>query len=162
MLDDRLKRQIMEELVELDQLLRRYANLVKGAREDDPELERITALGAVLHSFYSGLEKIFERVAKRVDGKLPDGDRWHTDLLIQMSKATGQRSPVISEKTCTVLQGYLAYRHYFRHSYPHSLEWPRMIQLVMQLHDTWRHTRGELEAFVSQEEGHEIDGEEAI
>ena len=35
-----------------------------------------TALGSVLHSFYTGLEGIFLTVAKRVDEQVPSGNRW--------------------------------------------------------------------------------------
>lgn len=44
------------------------------------------AAGSILHDFYCGVEKIFERIAVVVDKNLPKGDNWHVDLLAQMSK----------------------------------------------------------------------------
>ena len=38
-----------------------------------------------LHSFYPGLENIFKNIASKVDGEIPAGERWHTDLLSQMT-----------------------------------------------------------------------------
>jgi hypothetical protein len=38
-----------------------------------------------LHSFYSGLERIFELIAQELDGGVVGGDAWHTELLRQMA-----------------------------------------------------------------------------
>lgn len=40
--------------------------------------------GSILHDFYSGVEKIFERIAISVDKELPKGENWHIELLLQM------------------------------------------------------------------------------
>jgi len=34
-----------------------------------------------LHGFYSGLERLFELIARHVDGAIPSGETWHRDLL---------------------------------------------------------------------------------
>jgi hypothetical protein len=39
-----------------------------------------------LHSFYSGLEKLFELIARHIDRSLPGGETWHRDLLQRMSQ----------------------------------------------------------------------------
>ena len=39
-----------------------------------------------LADIYSGIERIFERIANEVDGHLPRGSRWHKTLLEQMTK----------------------------------------------------------------------------
>ncbi|MBW2154425.1 MAG: hypothetical protein JRH18_22510 [Deltaproteobacteria bacterium] len=46
-------------------------------------------LGSVafdLHSFYQGVERIFEAIAKSIDRTVPSGDRWHKSLLAQMTE----------------------------------------------------------------------------
>ena len=30
-----------------------------------------------LHSFYSGLERLFELIARHIDCSIPDGETWH-------------------------------------------------------------------------------------
>ena len=39
-----------------------------------------------LHGIYSGIERIFELIARRVDQNMPAGDLWHRKLLKQMSQ----------------------------------------------------------------------------
>ena len=85
MLDDSLKRLIDRELNEIDMLLERSDSLLKVASDRAPTFERLAALSQVLISFYTGLERIFERVARRIDHSLPQGERWHTDLLHQVA-----------------------------------------------------------------------------
>jgi hypothetical protein len=41
--------------------------------EGEPTFERLAALPLVLISFYTGLERIFERVARRIDYSVPHG-----------------------------------------------------------------------------------------
>jgi hypothetical protein len=37
---------------------------------------------------YNGIEKIFLFIAKEIDKDLPDGTRWHRDLILRMCKNT--------------------------------------------------------------------------
>ena len=138
MSDDRLNQFIQRELNELDKLMCRYADAIRLGSVSEPELLHVTALGSVLHSFYSGIERIFTDVAKRIDGSLPQGDRWHTELLMQMARPTASRPSVISDETQHQLRSYLAFRHYYRHSYSHSLEWPRLRELTADLTNVWQ------------------------
>ena len=43
---------------------------------------------AMLHSFYSGAERIFREIARTVDASMPESVDWHRRLLRQMSIAT--------------------------------------------------------------------------
>lgn len=38
-----------------------------------------------LHGFYSGLERVFEKVASTIDGSVPSAANWHRELLNQMA-----------------------------------------------------------------------------
>ena len=99
MLDDSLKRLIGRELNEIQTLLGRSNDLLKVDPDGEPTFERLAALSQVLISFYTGLERIFERVARRIDYSLPQGERWHMDLLHQVSRPTDERLELISEET---------------------------------------------------------------
>lgn len=148
MLDDSLKRLIDRELNEIDMLLERSASLLKVAPDRAPTFERLAALSQVLISFYTGLERIFERVARRIDHALPQGERWHTDLLHQVARPTDERLALISEETRLSLREYLAFRHHTRHAYVHHLEWSRMKGLVLRVSDTWHRVRSEIQRFI--------------
>ena len=67
MLDEALSRLVIRELEEIDALLGKSSPLLGTPVDAEPSFERIAALSAVLNSFYTGLERIFERIAKEVD-----------------------------------------------------------------------------------------------
>ena len=69
---------------------------------------------AMLHSFYTEIEKILKLSAREWDGELPSSNSWHKDLLIQMSAATPKRPAVVSAALVEVLSEFLAFRHLFR------------------------------------------------
>ena len=45
----------------------------------------INSIALNLHGVYTGIERIFEVIAKKIDQRFPTGDKWHRDLLEQMS-----------------------------------------------------------------------------
>ncbi len=77
------------------------------------------ALAAVaLHGWYTGIETIFERIARELDGSVPQGERWHRDLLSQMrTDVPGLRPAVITTDLVAPLATLLGFRHFFRHAY---------------------------------------------
>ena len=141
--------QIEFEVRQIDELLEKYIELIQRSLNTTPDLVEITALASVLHSFYNGLENIFLAVAKSVDGKVPSGPQWHRDLLSQMTKSTSERGQVIKGRKGQVLGKYLAFRHFFRHSYSFFLDWNELINLVEPLYQVWVEVRGDLEHFIA-------------
>jgi hypothetical protein len=118
---DKTIKEIEFELNEIDTLLELYKNeLFELNRE--PNLVELTALAGVLHSFYSGIERIFIIIAKNTDKKLPSDLNWHKALLLQMTKENKCRKPIISSKTKEILSEYLVFRHFYRHSYSFRLK----------------------------------------
>jgi predicted nucleotidyltransferase len=85
------------------------------------------AVSLGLHGIYTGFEKIFEQIAREVDGNLVKGERWHKALLEQMSvEISGVRSAVIDEQTLKALSQYLSFRHVVRSNYAYQLEHDRI------------------------------------
>ncbi len=82
-----------------------------------------------LHGFYSGLEKIFEKIAATVDGSVPNAANWHQELLSQMSMEIPEVRPaVISQELRDMLEDYRGFRHVVRNVYTHLLN-PEKIEL---------------------------------
>ena len=71
------------------------------------------AMAKRLSDCYIGMENIFRQIALEVDLSVPDGNREHTELLVQMAEPYGERSPVISEITFGHLQEFLEFRYLF-------------------------------------------------
>jgi DNA-directed RNA polymerase sigma subunit (sigma70/sigma32) len=91
--------------------------------EKEPTFMEIRAAANILHDFYSGVERIFERIAVSIDKHMPKGENWHIELLLQMAKPFGNiRGPVISENLFEKLQEYLKFCHLFRHMYGFELK----------------------------------------
>ncbi|HID62855.1 MAG TPA: hypothetical protein EYP49_08990 [Anaerolineae bacterium] len=103
-----------------------------------------------LHDFYNGTERIFERVAVRVDGDLPAGPNRHTLLLRRMGQPFGSRRPaVIDQALENKLANYLRFRHLFRHTYGYDLEWKRVRELGQALPGVLETIKTQLAAFLS-------------
>jgi hypothetical protein len=151
MWDDALTRLITKELQEIEALLGRSSVVLSTPSAPEPSFERLAALAHVITSFYTGIERIFERIARRCDGGLPSGDRWHLELLIQVAQATVSRPALISEASRHALREYLAFRHRSRHAYSHHLEWAAMEPLVARVPQTWDRVRAEVEGFVARQ-----------
>ena len=70
---------------------------------------------------YRGVENIFKRIALDVDLHIPDGSRWHKELLAQMAEPQDERQPVVSQKTFELLQELLEFRGVFNNIYGEEL-----------------------------------------
>ena len=103
--------------------------------------------GSILHDFYTGIEKIFESIAKEVDRRLPSGEEWHSELLQQMTlDIPGLRPPAISTHTEKKLREYLGFRHLFRKRYGFELEWEKIKKLLLKMSLVLSHLEKEMES----------------
>jgi hypothetical protein len=73
--------QISAEREQLNLLLTTYYLLIKKCMEGEPDAVEIMAISALLNAYYTGIENIFKRIAKEIDGFLPRSATWHRDLL---------------------------------------------------------------------------------
>ncbi len=113
-----------------------------------PSNYTVRAAGSILHDFYTGIEKIFEDIAKEVDRRLPLGEGWHSELLHQMTlDVSGLRPPVITHTTEKKLREYLAFRHLFRKRYGFELDWLRIKKLLVGLPKTLALLEKEIKIF---------------
>jgi hypothetical protein len=76
-----------------------------------------------LHHAYGSLESIMVRVARHLEGDVPEGGDWHQALLHSMSlDIEGIRPALFSSGTVGVLRRLLGFRHFFRHAYAVELD----------------------------------------
>jgi len=119
----RLKKAIAQELSTLEKLKREKELLQL------PLNPRIT--GSILHDFYTGIEKIFRKIADEFEGGPPKGEQWHRELLDDMSwTLEGVRPAVIDNELRELLDEYLRFRHLFRSMYGFELNGRRMQALL--------------------------------
>jgi hypothetical protein len=146
---EQLARRIRDELNDLDRAVLRVGRAWKatkaGAGEQDLYLDSV-ALN--LHSFYSGLERLFELIARQVDGNLPSGPSWHEDLLRSMTEqVAGVRPAVVSGASAARLDEFRCFRHLVRNVYATNLVPERLSALVEGMPDVWPELRRELSGF---------------
>ncbi len=145
---DDLASQIAFECGQLRKLIDPYRPLLDRSARDEPDRIEAAAVGAMLHSFYGGVENIFKRITLAMDGQLPRGEAWHTQLLEAVASSGPRRGAVISPALMRRLKEYLAFRHVFRSVYAFLLTWDRMAPLAANCEETLRLLEQELEAFV--------------
>jgi len=150
---DRLRKQLAVEREELHRLLDIYRPLIVQSNETPPNPIELSALAAMLHAFYNGVENIFKRIAAEIDGRMPGGDFWHREMLETMSKPNEARPAAISQALNEHLREYLEFRHVFRHAYTFELRWEKMRSLALGCQDTLVSFEAELDAFLSGRPG---------
>jgi hypothetical protein len=94
-----IRQDIQDSIDDIYDLLVQYGDLFTIVRERDPSKIELAALGAVLHSFYNGIEGLFLLVSKQIDCNDPIGLSWHQVLLNKMTEATPNRCALISSET---------------------------------------------------------------
>ena len=98
-----------------------------------------------LHGFYTGIEHIFEDIARTLENSLPSGSEWHVDLLTQMAgEIEGVRPAVISRETRACLDEYRGLRHVVRNVYAFNLRSARLHELTASLNDCYGRVHREL------------------
>ncbi len=104
---------------------------------------------AMLHSFYTEIEKILKVIAGEFDERMPSSDAWHKELLNQMAAPTDTRPAVITPGLVAILSEFLAFRHLFRGASIAPMRWNKLSPLVAKSDQTYRQTRREIETFLT-------------
>lgn len=139
--------EVEHEISLIDRVFETYGDLLAKARDDELDVVEMTALASVLHSFYNGVENIMKRIV-RLDSELPSGERWHRELLNIMMEQSARRKAVLSTDLSQKLQKYLAFRHFYRHSYAIFLAWEELEKLVLPFEEIWSQTKREIRLLV--------------
>lgn len=147
-----LAQRIRQEIEDLERVVtaaqRHWQGFQTEANDPDAYLNSV-ALN--LHSFYTGLERVFELVAGELDGgTLGRDEAWHVNLLRQMTlELPGVRPAVLRQETASELDEYRRFRHLIRNIYTTALDPKRMIHLVDNLSQAWLQIRQELDMFAT-------------
>ena len=107
---------------------------------------------------YSGIERIFERIAREVDMHIPSGNQWHNDLLQQMSERRPERPPVITQRTLLRLKELLDFRHKVNNIYSDELIYEKAEEHAKPIAELFTTVSEELNKFIAfLTETHESD-----
>jgi hypothetical protein len=101
------------------------------AQSPDAGTMRALALAFQLERFYTAVEGVLGRVLRTLDGDVPSGRDWHSDLLRAASvPVEGLRPAVIPLQIVSDLRDLLGFRHYARHGYDTPPETKRVEDLA--------------------------------
>jgi hypothetical protein len=118
----RLRRELSEDRAAV---LARTAELRLVAQRTSHGLDKpwLAYTAVALHGWYTALEAFFERVARVIDGDVPQGISSHRDLLSQaITEIPGVRMAIVPPELKGELTSLLAFRHFFRHAYAVELD----------------------------------------
>lgn len=142
-----LSARILTELNELAFLVDRAKQGWNKARSSNDDYY-LDGVALNLHGFYSGVEKIFEKIAATVDGSVPTAANWHQELLSQMCMEIPQVRPaVISAGVRDMLEDYRGFRHVVRNVYTFHLNPEKMERLIAMVDTVLERLAAELTAF---------------
>jgi len=143
-----LNKLILFEITQIDKLINKYSALFEDLKYREPNFNEIDSAAIASHSFYNGIEKIFDMIAGQLDKFTPEGGRTHQELLNNICSANDSRPAIINNNTYLLLENYLKFRHFFRHNYAFNLDWEQMKDLAYNLSDTWQSVKKQLLDFV--------------
>jgi predicted nucleotidyltransferase len=127
-----LKTRIEDELSLIIRTVETMTSLLEQA-EQIPEIALLPAVASYITDFYSGCERISERVAVTLDGGLPQTADWHRQLLRQLAEPTESRPALWNGGMVLDLDDYRAFRHINRHRYQLELQRDRIFELAHQV-----------------------------
>jgi hypothetical protein len=111
-------------LSEIDEARHRMAALaeeignVDPGGDGDPSRAILALLAVDLHSWYSALESLLERILAAVDGSTPTGKALHAELLRQASRPLeGIRPAILAPQRFADIDELRKFRHFFRRAY---------------------------------------------
>ena len=145
-----LVERIRTEMPELDQVARRVQHAWSQIQQvgSDERAVYLDSAALNLHGFYSGLERLFELIARHVDHSPPSGETWHRDLLHKMATVVQDVRPaVIGEQSARILDEFRRFRHLVRTVYTINFDPEKIGALVSPLSGLQSQLKAELLAF---------------
>ena len=102
-----------------------------------------------LHSFYNGVERIFEDIARSFDESVPEGSDWHRALLFQVaSEVVDKRPAILTPETRLCLDEYRGFRHVVRNVYAFNFRPARLMELAEALNPCFERVKQDLDRFI--------------
>jgi len=142
-----LKTRLQDELTSIQTTLDTLDTLL-GQAERIPEIALIPAAAGYIEDFYSGCERLAQRVAITLDGGLPEGRDWHGQLLRQVANSGPQGRPPLWDKAVLLeLDTYCRFRHRARHLYSINLDGTRVLALARQVSTVFETVRQAVAVF---------------
>ncbi len=144
-----LAARIRREIADVERVVGRAERLTQRAKFLG-EIDILDGAALNLHAYYAAAERIFEDIAREIDGAVPSGGDWHRTLLLQMaSPVSDVRPAVIGEESYRCLDEYRGFRHVVRNVYTFNLRPDRIEALVNELSSCYTLLARDVESFAT-------------
>ncbi|MEW5693174.1 MAG: hypothetical protein AB1765_07750 [Candidatus Hydrogenedentota bacterium] len=130
--------------VEMENIFIVLEELKKNKDKPDKTVVELAGIGAFLHNVYNGVENILKQILSFQGISIPNSDSWHQDLLIEATE-----KGIISETTKKQLAKYLAFRHFFIHSYGFLLDEEELRLLADNVFGVYSSFKKEIDDFIA-------------
>lgn len=115
-------------------------NKVKN-KENKAKIE-LAGIATFLHNFYTGIENILKQILTEKNITVEKNEFWHKTLL-----EISAENQIISAELKSLLLDYLAFRHFFVHSYGFMLDENRLITLAERVSDVFSEFKKNIKAY---------------
>lgn len=127
------------------------AALDAWTRQSSDPLDRLVFFDSAclhIHGFFTGVERLLELIARRLDRTVPTGEVWHQELLYRMRTPVPDRRPaVLTDESALILDKLRRFRHVVRNVYPMELEESRAAEVFALMPQLWPQLRSEILRF---------------
>ena len=134
---EKIQEKIKIELANIDKEIEVFNLLLKKISSKEPDNIEIRSIASILHSFYNGVEKIFNLILENYNKEKPKGEDSHRKLLSILSNKTNSRDFILSNDLVNKLNDYLGFRHFYRHAYGFQINHKLLKPLIDNLNDVY-------------------------
>jgi hypothetical protein len=147
-LDSTITQKIFFEIDQIDDHINASSSLFNLYKIREPDYVEKCGISMILHSFYNGIENILLLIIKNKDSNLPNGTRWHKELLDTAFEKTKNRTEIFREEIKIPLSEYLKFRHFVRNTYGFQLKWEDMKTMLFNIPIIWNIVKEDLKIFI--------------
>jgi len=150
-LDNNINAKVTYEISQIDKLISEAEPLLSLCKLKEPDFIEISAAAMVLHSFYNGVENILILMIKYYEGKLPNSNKWHMELLEKAFVPVENEKQILKNDLQEIMEEYLKFRHFVRHTYSYKLKWEQMEYLINSIENIWGIIKENLNSFLASD-----------
>jgi len=94
------------------------------------------------------VESIVILIFKSANIKLPNDTRWHKTLFEMAFQPNVNKFQIFRNDVKDILEKYLLFRHFIRHSYSSELDWDEMKGLSKDIRKIWEIIKADFTTFI--------------
>lgn len=144
-----LREEIRLEFSKLERTIEELESLAEDVGDESPTLREQAAASNFLRSVYMGVENVLIRIHKFSEKPLPEGERWHVELMERFVEPSASLPTLIDEPLARRLDAFRRFRHLAHHGYSLDLDWERMRDGLVDARPVFETFHERVEAYLS-------------